>query len=94
MCMTPFGLILKLCRKRAPPPHADQHIGGLVDRKLLFVRNSIAIFELKLILENSFLPDKIGWWEAKFIMDGISKKLIKDGIHSTIRVIFLALVSF
>ena len=33
-------------------------------------------------------------WEAKFIMDGISKKLIKDGIHSTIRVIFLALVSF
>ena len=32
--------------------------------------------------------------EAKFIMDGISKKLIKDGIHSTIRVIFLALVSF
>ena len=38
------------------------------------------------------LPD--GRWEAKFIMDGISKKLIKDGIHSTIRVIFLALVSF
>ena len=32
--------------------------------------------------------------EAKFIMDGISKKLIKDGIHRTIRVIFLALVSF
>ena len=32
--------------------------------------------------------------EAKFIMDGISKKLIKNGIHSTIRVIFLGLVSF
>ena len=25
----------------------------------------------------------MGSWEAKFIMDGISKKLIKDGIHST-----------
>ena len=39
-------------------------------------------------------PLASGIREAKFIMDGISKKLIKDGIHSTIRVIFLALVSF
>ena len=32
--------------------------------------------------------------EAKFIMDGISKKLIKDGIHSTIRVNFPRISEF
>ena len=33
-------------------------------------------------------------WEAKFIMDGISKKLIKGGIHSTIRVNFSRIGEF
>ena len=33
-------------------------------------------------------------WEAKFIMDGISRKLIKDGIHSTIRVNFPRISEF
>ena len=32
--------------------------------------------------------------EAKFIMDSISKKLIKDGIHSTIRVNFSRIGEF
>ena len=40
------------------------------------------------------LRDDVGSWEAKFIMDGISKKLIKDGIHSTIRVNFPRISEF
>ena len=36
-------------------------------------------------LAKTFSLPKSHGGEAKFIMDGISKKLIKDGIHSTIR---------
>ena len=38
--------------------------------------------------------EKVASREAKFIMDGISKKLIKDGIHSTIRVNFPRISEF
>ena len=65
----------------------------------------LTVHNLKLFLETirgksatDKLFNEMSWLivhrEAKFIMDGIWKKLIKDGIHSTIRVIFLALVSF
>ena len=37
---------------------------------------------------------QVVYGEAKCIMDGISKKLIKDGIHSTIRVIFPRISEF